>query len=199
MDYSQFVKGFVGSNLFDQQCVALNLLYNVDTTTASAAVSMIWVGIGVGSPLIGWWSDTIKRRCMPMAVSAGVGVIAMIGLFAFHNISWPMMYFVLFLFGLSASGQAFSFALVRDNNHPHVVGTAIGFNNMAPIAGGAIFQPIVGLLLRHHSDGSIVNGIPFYSVTDYKYALIILPICFIVALIVSLFFLKESYCETRYQ
>ncbi len=37
---------------------------------ASLLTSMLFVGTIVGLPVIGWLSDRIKRRCMPMAFGA---------------------------------------------------------------------------------------------------------------------------------
>jgi MFS family permease len=108
------------------------------------------------------------------------------------------MYFLLFLFGTAASGQSLSFGLVKDQSHPRVVGTAIGFNNMAVVAGGAIFQPLVGVLLDWNWKGEIVGGVPVYSATNYRWALVILPICYLVGIIISTFFLKETYCHSEH-
>ena len=100
---------------------------------------------------------------------------------------------MLFLFGLGAGGQSVSFAVVRDYNPPQLVGTASGFNNLSVLIGGSIFQPLVGILLNHSHQSHLVNGIPVYSVDAYQNALIIMPICYFVSLLIVLFMLKESH------
>ncbi len=49
------------------------------------------------------------------------------------------MYAVLFLLGFGAGGQTVSFAVVKDNNPPELVGTASGFNNLSVLLGGCNF------------------------------------------------------------
>lgn len=108
------------------------------------------------------------------------------------------MYLLLFLFGVAASGQSLSFGLVKDQSHPKVVGTAIGFNNMAVVAGGALFQPLTGILLDFNWKGEIANGIPIYTAANYRWAFLVLPICYFVGVIVSSFFLKETHCQSKH-
>ncbi len=89
-------------------------LYSVSTTVASTACSMIWIGIGVGSPFFGWWSDHIGRRCLPLTVAAIVGVISLAIAIYVPHIPLVLMYLLLFLFGIAASGQSLAFGLVKD-------------------------------------------------------------------------------------
>lgn len=172
--------------------------YHVSTTVASAACSMIWLGIGLGSPLFGAWSNLISRRCLPLTASGMISLVSLAIIIYAPSVPFVFMYIFLFIFGLSASGQALSFALVADNNRPSMVGTAIGFNNMAVVAGGAIFQPFVGVLLNEAWNGKIINNIPFYSVYDYRIAMLILPVCSMVAVLMGSKFLRESYCKPQY-
>src|SRR5690606_26006990 len=88
--------------------------------------------------------------------------------------------------------------VVRDVNHPHVMGAAIGLNNMATVAGGAILQPIIGYLLHTHWNGAMTNHAPFYSVLDYRFALFMIPLCYVLALLVSTFLIRETHCKQRY-
>ena len=172
-------------------------LYGLSTTAASTACSMIWIGIGVGSPLIGWWSDRINRRCLPLIVASVIGCASLF-IAIYGHVPLPMMYLLLFFFGVAASGQSLSFGLVKDQSHPKVVGTAIGLNNMAVVAGGALFQPLIGILLDLNWKGEIASGIPIYTAANYRWAFLILPICYAVGAIVAVFFLKETHCQSKY-
>lgn len=170
-------------------------LYGISTAQASSACSMIWLGIGVGSPLIGWISDKMGKRCPPLTGASMIGVVALFGIL-YLPLPLTMMYVFLFLFGLAATGQSLSFGLVKDLHPNNVVGTAIGFNNMAVVAGGALFQPLVGILLQMHWAGQSVSGAPVYTLSDYRSAMIILPLCYLVGTFISKRFLKETYCQS---
>lgn len=169
--------------------------YDVSTTQASAACAMIWLGIGFGSPIFGWLSDFFQnRRSLLITCSIFTLVSGILVLYVPH-ISYKMMYVVLFMFGLAASGQALSFAVVKDNNSNHVTGTAIGFNNLAVVLGGAIFQPLAGVILHKHWHGGYFHGVPVYHLSDYVAAMSLIPFCGILGLIMSIFFIKETHCR----
>lgn len=167
-------------------------VYGMDNFNASLYAIIIWVAVGVASPIAGMISDYFKNRKTVLALSALLGVISSIVMIYFPSNRF-MLAICLSLIGIAAGGQALSFAVVNDNNEPHFVGTASGINNMATVAGGALFQPLVGLMLKYFSDGQIINGVPHYSTATYQVAMCIVPLCFFGALIASTVFLKESY------
>ena len=105
-----------------------------------------------------------------------------------------LLWFVLFCFGIGPAGAILSFAVVRDYNSKNL-GVAIGFNNMLVVLGGAFFQPLVGVLLESFWDHRLVSGSVVYSLANYQLALMILPICFGIGLLFSLFVIKETNCK----
>lgn len=172
--------------------------YHISTELASFACASIWVGIGFGSPFIGFISERIGRRCIVLSMCAFLGMIGSLVAIYFTS-SFVVLCSALFLLGFAGSGQSLSFSVVRDASHPRVIGAAIGFNNTATVAGGAILQPFIGYLLHHHWNGLLVNGAPYYSVFDYRIALIMLPICYFLAWLVSVFLIKETRCKQVYE
>ena len=172
--------------------------YDISTATAAAACSLIWVGIGVGSPFIGWLSDKMHSRRKPLFACAAIGVVSSFCII-YLPIPWQLSAILLFFFGIAAAGQSLSFGVVQDNNPPVRVGTAIGLNNMAVVIGGAIFQPLVGLIMHKTWAGVMVNGIPSYSLANFRYALFVIPLCYLVGVIVSRFFLRETGCKHQFE
>lgn len=171
--------------------------YHLSTESASYACAAIWIGIGIGSPLSGWISEQIERRCTVLAACAIMGVVASLSII-YCTIPMPLLYFMLFLMGLAGGGQSLAFCVVRDNSHPKSIGAAIGLNNMATVAGGAILQPIVGYLLYLNWDGITAGHAPVYNATDYRIGLLMIPVCYILAVIVSMKCVKETYCKQQY-
>lgn len=167
--------------------------YQVSVVVASGLCSMIWLGIGVGSPFLGWVSDRFESRRVALATSSLLGFIATLILLYMPNVSINWMYVVLFVLGFGAGGQTVSFAVVKDNNPAHLVGTASGFNNLSVLVGGAIFQPLVGVILHRSSDWHLVKGVPVYTLSCYQTALLVMPCCFFVSLVLSLSLIKESH------
>jgi len=172
--------------------------YHMDGASASLGISLLWLGIAIGGPVFGWWSNRIDRRCLPLAVCALLGLISAIVVIYLNNISWPLMCAMLFLFGSAASGQALSFGVIQDINHVDAVGTGVGFNNMAVIIGGVFLQPLTGFILKLHWDGTMVHGAPVYNLADYRLALLCVPACGLLALLTALFWIKETRCFLKH-
>jgi MFS family permease len=173
--------------------------FQISIIEASGLCSMIWIGIGIGSPLLGWVSDRFNSRRLALGISSVFGLIATICLLYVPNLSIYTMYWVLFMLGMGAGGQTVSFAVVKDNNIPELVGTASGFNNLSVLIGGAIFQPLVGIFLQRFGDWITINGVNHYSVASYNRALLVMPICYLISLIIVLFILKESHPGKGYE
>lgn len=171
----------------------LSQKYQTSVVVASGLCSMIWIGIGIGSPLFGYISDKLSSRKLALSGSALFGLISTVILLYVPNVSMNMMYFVLFFLGIGASGQTVSFAVVKDTIPSHLVGSASGFNNLSVLIGGAIFQPLVGIFLHHIDTATIVNNIPIYSTHSYEMALLVMPISFFLSFIIATFILKESH------
>lgn len=173
----------------------LEKAYHLDTSTASLACSMMWLGIGLGGPVVGWWSDNMGRRCTPLTLCGMIGLVSVTAVI-YVALPTTMLFVFMFLFGIASSAIGLAFAVVKDNNHFHYVGTAIGLNNMATVAGGALFQPLVGILLSSHSTGVMQAGIPVYAVSDYRIALAVVPFCYLCSALISKFFLRETHCQS---
>lgn len=173
--------------------------FQIGVIAASGLCTMIWLGIGIGSPLLGWFSDWIKSRKIALVLSSVLGLCSTLILLYLPvlTINWTPL--VLFILGLGAGGQTVSFAVVKENNTAEFVGTASGFNNLSVLIGGAIFQPLVGFILQQIGQGYFKFGVYVYSIESYKIALLVMPVCFIMSLIIALFLLKESHPEFKFK
>ena len=169
-------------------------LHGISNTHAALAVAMVWLGCAVSAPFLGWISDWMGQRRAPLQVTALVGLICAIAVIYIPLPFWLTCILLLGV-GVAGSGQIVTFALVRETNRPSMTGAAIGLNNMAVVAGGAIFQPLIGWILSLLWSGKMGSGAPIYQLSNYKTALLLMPLCFLLAWIVSTFFIKETYCK----
>lgn len=170
-----------------QQRFGLSLL------AASGLCSMIWIGIGVGSPFLGWLSDRCCSRKLALFLSAMCGLTASWFLLYSTTLTVPMMYIVLFFFGFGAGGQTVSFAVLNDTVSHELVGTASGFNNLSVLIGGAVFQPLVGIMLDRYGAVERTGDAIRYSVESYQHALLVLPVSFLLALLIAVCVMKETH------
>ena len=57
---------------------------------------------------------------------------------------------------------------------------------------GALFQPLVGILLDMRWSGHLINGLKIYTPCDYQFALSVLPLILLVSALCGVY-LRESY------
>jgi MFS family permease len=167
-----------------------------DKIKAAEAISCIFLGWAIGGPLAGMLSDRIKRRKPVMYASALLSLITMTAALYWPGLSIPMLFLLMFLYGLANTGVGVSYALAGEINERRVAGTSLAFANMASIIIAAAFQPLIGWFLDLQWDGKVVGGVPVYSVEAYRQAMLALPICLALGLI-STFFVKETYCKLQ--
>jgi len=173
-------------------------VYGLNNAQAGKLCSLFWFGLGLGSPIVGWFSNHIQSRLKPFIFCFSVAVLASILMIAAPHLPMWLTGVALLCLGMSSSVQSLSFGLIKDIVNPSAFGTAAGFNNMAAIIGGAISLPLVGILIEYQWNGLSAHGIPVYTAQNYQNALLLVPISAIIGLLVTWFKIKETHCQPSY-
>jgi MFS family permease len=173
-------------------------IHHINTEQASMMMCWVWVGVAFGGPFFGWLSNAIKSRKIPIYLSLLIVFFATFSLIYYPCDSIIWIDFCLFLFGFASASQCVTFGIVNDINPKAVVGTAIGLNNMAVISGGIIHQPFVSYLLGKIAISEHLGQPALYSLADYQYAFLALPITTIVGFLVCFFFIKETHAKPKF-
>jgi MFS family permease len=169
-----------------------------DKIKAAEAISCIFLGWALGGPLAGLLSDRIERRKPVMYASALLSFITMTAALYWPNLTLNSLFFLMFLYGLANTGVGVSYALAGEINERRVAGTSLAFANMASIIIAAAFQPLIGWFLDLQWDGTMVAGVPVYSIEAYRQAMLALPLCLALGL-VSTFFVNETYGKLKWK
>ncbi|MBA3660460.1 MAG: MFS transporter [Gammaproteobacteria bacterium] len=197
--------GIIGCLLYLPSSVFLDLwgipyltsVYHLSPHQAVAISTYTFYGWIISGPIIGFISDKIKRRRLPLTATGFFAAVLLGVVFYFPNLSVGHLYLIFFFIGFCCGAHPLCFALGKESNPIQISGTAVAVTNMLIMAGGAIFQPIVGKLLDMHSKSPIgSDGLPVYSASDYTFALSIVPIGVALGIFLTLF-LKETYCESQ--
>ena len=163
---------------------------------ATGATSMVFLGCAIGAPLLGWFSDYLGRRRLPIMLAA-IGALVVISLLLYtHDLSLKAIYILLFAYGFLSSAQILMFAIAREVTPIKISGTAVGLLNMLIMVGGIFFPPIIGKLLDLNWAGTMLDGARVYSIHAYTMALSVLPIALALS-IVSMLSIKETYCKIQ--
>lgn len=165
----------------------IEVKYHIDRTTASFLTSLVFIGFAIGAPLFGWFSTYIGKRKPFMFLGTSLSLVLMT--FAIYSPPLHFIFFavILFLIGFFISAFLLSFSVIHEINVPLMTATAIGIMNTVNGLFGALSDPLIGIFLDLSRSGS------FFSVTDYYFALAILPTYLLVCLFL-LFFTKETHC-----
>jgi hypothetical protein len=77
--------------------------------------------------------------------------------------------------GAAGATMVLAVATGREQNDTRHSGAVYGFINTAVIAGGALTQPLIGLLLDRGWTGKMAAGARIYDLATYQSALAVLP------------------------
>ena len=148
--------------------------------------AMIFVGTIIGSPLLGWLSDRLMRRRMPMIICGIISLIILLAITYIPNLSHFQLYTLFFLLGFITSAQVISYPLITEHNSLQLNSSAMAIASIIIMGGAGFIQNLSSWIIDKSNNLDLVH--PYY------YAMIFLIGCFAVAILVS-FFLKETYCR----
>lgn len=173
---------------------------------AGFANSLLFLGFTIGAPLMGYISDTIKRRKLPMLIGATGAAIIMVIVLYMPGLNATSINILMFLLGILYSSQCIVFAVGRELSPNEAAGTAMAMTNMIVMLGAMFLQPLVGSLLdlslSSHVSNMPIDNIPveklqqLYTANDYQFALSVIPVGIIIAAILT-FFLKETHADAN--
>lgn len=161
-------------------------VYGLSKPQAGEVLNMLAWGMIFGSPLLSWVSDKVLRsRKKVMVMSAG-GLTALVAaLLLFPDAMGPFalrLWFLVFSL-LSSAIVVVGFTTAKELFPVQIAGTATGLVNLFPFMGGAILQPLAGLILESQAQAP--------PVAAYRGAFLLYLGSAVVALAASLF-LKDT-------
>jgi len=159
---------------------------------ASSVTSMLFVGMIIGSPTLGWLSDQVRRRKTPMVVGAIASIAVIFMIMYIPNLSWMNLMLLFFLLGFVISAQIISYPLIAESNLGVLTATAEGLASALIMSGGFTI-PLFPKLLNLYWNHAMYRGTPLYSVENYHLAFFIMPIAFFIAFIISCW-VRETRC-----
>lgn len=191
--YTSFMNMAVA--VFGAMMGSLYIMQRLGVSKEDAAMvnSMLFLGVLIGGPFIGWCSDKLGRRILPMKIGAVVSIIVFLTIL-YAPLSLKTMAALFFLLGFFTASQVISYALVAESNLPTMTATAVSVISILTQGGYIVYQNLFSTILLKHGGMQMINDVPVYSLSDYQTAAMILPLGLSLALLV-LFGLKETYCR----
>jgi sugar phosphate permease len=160
-------------------------VYGLTKARAGYVLSMVAVGMIVGSPLVSFLSNRVFRGRKPVLVLSSFIVVCLTALLAFDTagLSIPVLYFICFGLGVFSSAiVVVGFTTTKELFPVQIAGTSTGLVNLFPFAGGALFQPLLGYLLERK--GQVGDA---FTLAGYQQAFLALFLCGLTAFLACLF------------
>jgi sugar phosphate permease len=164
-------------------------IYDMERGQAARILSMMAIGMIIGSPCLSYASNNIFKGRKPVLIICSVMTLIQTGFLAFYTdrLSVPGLYLLCFGFGVFTSAiVVIAFTNNKELFPVQMAGTATGLINLFPFAGGAVFQPVLGGILEHY--GRVGDR---FTLQGYQSAFLVLFLCALIALVAS-FFLRET-------
>ena len=165
--------------------------YHLTRTEAASFSSCMFVGLAVGAPLLGLLADRLGDRLKVMMGGTLVSFISLLMVLFVTTIPLWFLGVSLFLFGLGIGSFMSCFAVGKELNSIKLAATVVALINTGDALFGSFTEPFIGKMLDLFWQGKIVNGVHYFSASDYQMALSLLP-CYLLAALGCLMLLKKG-------
>lgn len=159
--------------------------YHLDKTMSAFLISLIFIGFGIGSPILGMLSDRLGDRRNLMFICAMVSTV-LFSIVLYCPVPIWLLGSLLFSFGFLLGSYMLVFAIAKEINSIFLTATVIAMINSSDALLDAITEPSIGKILDLTWQGQIVDGIHYFSLHSYHIALGILPVYLFVAALLLL-------------
>ncbi len=164
-------------------------VYGLSGTQAGGVLSMLAVGMIVGSPILSWISDKVlvSRKKLILITSSCTVLLMLPLVFATGAMSLPLLYVWFFLLSVCTSAVVVvAFTSAKELFPVAIAGTSTSLVNLPPFVGGAVMQPVLGWLLEVQAPAATA-----YGATQYGRAFILYLVLSLISLVAA-FFLKDT-------
>lgn len=164
----------------------LSELYHVSSLHAALINAAFFLGIFIGSPIIGIFLSFFNL-IKSTIITGLVLVLVLLTLIIYMKLPIWLTVILLFFTGIASSTQLQFFTMAQKHYPKRLSVLMLTIVNIASTIGGAVFQPILGKLLdTHHL--KVHHMLDYtYTVSDYRHAMIVVPTTMIIALLFGFF------------
>ncbi len=144
--------------------------YDVTVTFASTLTLLGTIGIVVGSPLIGWLADRLRRHTELIVLSTLGYTVALGTIAAVGRPPIAVVAIVFFAAGTLFGGVVLSYPIIKDRHPDNASGISTSSVNSAGFFGAALLPTLMGAALDTYWTGEFVGGARLYTETGYRVA-----------------------------
>ena len=160
----------------------LVVVYDVSVTTASTYTLLGSVGILVGGPAVGWVSDRLGRRILPMIAGLGSFLLALLVVPVLGKPPLALVAAAYFVIGFAVGFAMLALSAVKEKYPPDASGVATATINAWGFVGATVLPTLMGIALDEYRTDDTVAGSVVYTEFGYRVAFAITAVAVVVAI-----------------
>ncbi len=161
---------------------------------ASDSVPFVFAGLAVGGPLAGWASSYYKKTKILIQISSVSLLLLFLMLMFVQNISVKSVQHLLFLLGFFVGPQVLVFGRSVALSSKKLAGSAAASTNFLVMIPTMIYPMLIGVILDFCAKQR-VEALNHFTRIDFQYAVSIIPLSLLVALIISFFITEQEVSD----
>lgn len=161
-------------------------VYGMDVTTASYYTFLGSIGILIGGPAVGWVSDRLGRRLLPLVVGLGFFTVVLSVIPIVGAPPLALVAGLYFSIGLCIGVTMLPLAIIKERYPAEASGVATSVVNGAGFFGATILPTLMGFAVDQYRTGDIIAGSVVYTETGYRVAFGIVAVAVGIAFVCSL-------------
>jgi MFS family permease len=165
----------------------------VPLPTATTETALLFIGIAIGSPLMGMVYPLLRYHNI-FLMSCALLTAVPTSILIYTTPDNVLVTGGLFLLtGILCSAYVLNYAIANHSVPKAIRSSSVGFTNMLCLFTTPILQPLIGYLLHLFSTAYNTQGQELYSLYDYHRALALIPLCLLIAGVIAYFLPHKAH------
>lgn len=158
-------------------------VHNLTNDQAAFASVLIFLGLGVGGPIMGYLSKYIVNYSKFIA-SCGILIFILFAVILLtSNLNYLVLYILCLFIGIFSAYQILIFEIASKVAPLHLVGVATSLINMLIMVFGAFFHSIIGYIIQNHFTPINIGHIRIYDHVAFNSAFAIILIGLVIGVL----------------
>ncbi len=164
----------------------LQLQHNLSLSSAAVLANLMFLGVALGCPLMGYLDNRWARRRSILAFCSLLSALCLTAIIFASQLPLPFLVALILLTGLCSSSYVITFTVGKEIVDPHIRSTGMGFVNTWSVIMAPLLQPVVGLIMHLSAKPELERGM-HYTLMNYQCALSVLILAQLLALFLAFF------------
>ncbi|WPX97623.1 MFS transporter [Candidatus Fokinia crypta] len=170
----------------------ISSLYEIDQIKAIGISRLMYAGFGIGALGVGFIRKLVNNVYYAFSGVCAIAFCIIFIVTVLHQfINLTVLGILLFLLGFFCSLECVVFSEAIICVQKKRIGLTLGFINTMTMLGGAILQPVIGLVLDLLWCGQMNHGMRVYGTYEYGGAIVIIEMIMVAGICIGLYWQKS--------